>query len=86
MPWHGRRRQGCQRRYIFIPKIPTLLYFGMGNVGTVDMEIWNILLPFGILYIRTFGNFMVTWYIFSPFWYIVLRKIWQPWAAAVVIW
>jgi hypothetical protein len=33
------------------------------------MVIWNILWPFGnLVVIRTF----------SPFWYIVSRKIWQP--------
>jgi hypothetical protein len=33
-------------------------------------EIWYILLPL--------GEFMVSWYIFDPFWYIAPRKIWQP--------
>jgi hypothetical protein len=23
---------------------------------------------------------LVIWYIFSPFWYIVQRTIWQPWS------
>jgi hypothetical protein len=26
-----------------------------------------------------FGNVVVIWHIFPPFWYIVSRKIWQPW-------
>jgi hypothetical protein len=25
------------------------------------------------------GNLAAIWYIFPPFWYIVSRKIWQPW-------
>jgi ABC-type Fe3+ transport system permease subunit len=36
------------------------------------MAIWYILWPF--------GNFVIIWYIVSPFWYIVTRKIWQPWS------
>jgi hypothetical protein len=32
--------------------------------------IWSTLWPFGI--------FLVILY-FSPFWYVVTRKIWQPW-------
>jgi hypothetical protein len=34
-------------------------------------SIWYILWPFGI-FCGTFG-------IFFPFWYVVARKIWQPW-------
>jgi hypothetical protein len=41
------------------------------------MAIWNILRPSGTFY-GHFGNSVVIWYIFSPFWYIVSRKIWQP--------
>jgi hypothetical protein len=33
--------------------------------------IWNVLWPFGTFY-RHLVNF------FFPFWYVVLRKIWQP--------
>jgi hypothetical protein len=33
--------------------------------------IWYSLWPFGIL--------GVIWYISTPFWYTVSRKIWQPW-------
>jgi hypothetical protein len=29
--------------------------------------------------------FVAMWYIFPPFWYIVPRKIWQPWFAAAEI-
>jgi hypothetical protein len=35
------------------------------------MDIWSILQPFGICC----GNSVY----FSPFWYVVPRKIWQPW-------
>jgi hypothetical protein len=30
--------------------------------------------------LRAFGNFVVIWYIFSLLWYLVPRKIWQPWS------
>jgi hypothetical protein len=36
-----------------------------------SMDIWNILRPFGIFH----GHLVY----FPPLWYIVLRKIWQPW-------
>jgi hypothetical protein len=26
---------------------------------------------------------VVIWYIFPPFWYVVQRKIWQPWSCSV---
>jgi hypothetical protein len=31
-----------------------------------------------------FVDFMVIWYIFYPIWYIVLRKIWQPWSSTLL--
>jgi hypothetical protein len=42
------------------------------------LHIRNILRPFGIFYGRLVisGNLVY----FSPFWYIVSRKIWQPWS------
>jgi hypothetical protein len=48
------------------------------------MDIWYTLWTFGILY-GHLVYFMDIWYIlrqfgiFSPFWYVVPRKIWQPW-------
>jgi hypothetical protein len=38
----------------------------------------NILRSFGIFY-GHFGDVVVIWYISPTFWYIVSRKIWQPW-------
>jgi hypothetical protein len=50
--------------------------------------------PFGIFYghllyftdiyyiLWPFGNVVVIWHIFPPFWYIASRKIWQPWSKA----
>jgi hypothetical protein len=49
---------------------------GMENVGIFYghlkylLATWNISLPFGLF----FGHLVC----FSPFWYIVPRKIWQP--------
>jgi hypothetical protein len=42
-----------------------------------------ILWSFGLFYIKPFSNYMVIWCCdnleyFSPLWYIVSRKIWQP--------
>jgi hypothetical protein len=53
-------------RYIFIPKIPIRICFGgpwNGKCGPFITIRW----------------FLVIWYIFPTFWYIVSRKIWQPW-------
>jgi hypothetical protein len=38
---------------------------------------WYPLWPFGI-----FGGYLVY---YSPRWYVALRKIWQPWAAALAL-
>jgi hypothetical protein len=54
----------------------------MENVGNF-MAIWNILWPFGI-FCGHLVYFVTIWYIsrafgtFSPFWYVIPRKIWQP--------
>jgi hypothetical protein len=40
--------------------------------------IWYILWPF--------GNVVVIWLYFFPFWYIVSRKIWQPWLVVITNW
>jgi hypothetical protein len=70
------------RRYFFKPKIPIWVNFG----GPWNGKCWSILWPFGIYY----GNsvyFMAIWWVscnlvyFPLFWYIVSRKIWQPWTS-----
>jgi hypothetical protein len=49
---------------------------------------WNILWPFGLFYCHLVYCEAI-WYIlwlfgvFSQFWYIVPRKIWQPWSLCV---
>jgi hypothetical protein len=68
------------RWYFFQTKHPNLGKFWSGlkwKMSENFMAIWNILRPFG-----TFYGHLVRWWqfgIFSLFWYIVSRKIWQPW-------
>jgi hypothetical protein len=50
---------------------------GMENVVIYSGHLENFTTIGYIL--RAFGNFVV---IFPPLWYIVLRKIWQPWTRA----
>jgi hypothetical protein len=63
------------RWFIFKPKIPIL--------GSCYGRYWYIIFPFGQIS-GYLVYFMALWYIlwsfgiFSPFWYIVERKIWQP--------
>jgi hypothetical protein len=75
-----RKLTSAARLHIFKPKIPIWVNFGGSSngkcrylyVNLVDfMATWYSLWPFGI--------FKVIWHIFSPFWYVVPRKIWQPW-------
>jgi hypothetical protein len=49
----------------------------MKDVGII----WSILRPIGI-----FMPILVIWYIFSPFWYVAPRKIWQPWYELQIEW
>jgi hypothetical protein len=51
--------------------------FACGYLG------YTYIRPFVICYC-TFGNLVVIWYILPPFWYIVSRKIWQPWVEALL--
>jgi hypothetical protein len=64
----------------FQNKNPTLGKFGRALEwkGLVYlMPILNIIRLFGVFY-GQFVNFLVILYTFSPFWYVVTRKIWQP--------
>jgi hypothetical protein len=50
-----------------------------------SMAIWSLLRPFGTLYghLAYFvANCYILWLfsMFFPFWYVVPRKIWQPWS------
>jgi hypothetical protein len=68
------------RWFLSKPKIPIWVNLG----GPLNAKCVYILWPFGIFY-RNLGYFMTIWYIlcsfgkFFRFWYIVSRKIWQPW-------
>jgi hypothetical protein len=42
------------------------------------IALWNYLWPFGTFYWQ-FGMFSSHLVYFSQFWYVVPRKIWQPW-------
>jgi hypothetical protein len=64
-----------------------LVYF-MALWSILGMAVWSILKPFGCLlnghlvYFTAIWYYMYftnIWYIFSPFLYVVPRKIWQPW-------
>jgi hypothetical protein len=55
------------------------------NLGKFQraLECWYVLWSFRVFYSHLV-YFMVAaiWYIFPRFWYIVSRKIWQPWGGA----
>jgi hypothetical protein len=68
------------RWHLFKPKIPIWVNFG----GYYNGRCWNVLLPFGLFtaisYILwSFGIIYGYLVYFSPFWYVVPWKIWQPW-------
>jgi hypothetical protein len=42
------------------------------------LAIWNTCNTANLYSLFPFGNLVSIWYFF-PFWYIVSRKIWQPW-------
>jgi hypothetical protein len=50
--------------------------FAVDDVG-IFMPILSIFRPNGLFY-GHLVQFVVIWYLFYPFWYVVLRKIWQP--------
>jgi hypothetical protein len=74
------------------PGLPDGVYFQTKNpdlgkclravqrkMSVYSVAIWSILQLFGIFS----GHLVFFWLfgIFSPFWYVVPRKIWQPWRA-----
>jgi hypothetical protein len=68
--------QGCQMAY-FQTKNTNMDKFWrvlQSNISVCFMSIGPILRQFG-----TFCGFYLLFVIFSPFWYVVLREIWQPW-------
>jgi hypothetical protein len=79
--WRGSVTQRVARWYIFKPKIAN---FGKyWNVLQWKMlvnftAIRSILLPFRIFYGHLVYFVGTLLYVF-PFWYVVPRKIWQPW-------
>jgi hypothetical protein len=47
------------------------------------MTFWSIIVPFRIFYCHMV-HFLVILVYFFPYWYVVPRKIWQPWTFAEV--
>jgi hypothetical protein len=63
-------KQGVARWYIFKRKIPILGKFWRALEG----KILKYYMSLGMFY----GHLVYLMVCFSPFWYIVSRKIWQP--------
>jgi hypothetical protein len=80
----GRIRVRVARWYIYMQKVPIWVYSG----GPWKGNCWYVLWTFGIhMYVhiftamsKFFGLLVYKWTfgIFSPFWNVVPRKIWQP--------
>jgi hypothetical protein len=75
--------EGCQMAY-FQTKNPNLGKFWMGwEMGNVDIFYDHL-----VYFTAVLVYFVTSWYIlwlfgtFLPFWYVVPRKIWQPWLRA----
>jgi hypothetical protein len=70
----------------FKPKIPIWVNFA----GSCNRKSWYILCPFGQFYcycknVRAIWLFLGRMVYFSPFWYFVPRKIWQPFSLLCVV-
>jgi hypothetical protein len=79
--------QGCQM-VSFKTKNPNLGKFWRAldlKMFTYFMAIWNSLQTFGDI-LWPFGIFCGNLVYFSPFWYFVPRKIWQPWRRFEISW
>jgi hypothetical protein len=71
--WEGIAPQGCQM-FIFRTKIVIWVHFGESCSGifwSILIDIWSMVRPFDII------SYNLVY--FHPFWYVVPRKIWQPW-------
>jgi hypothetical protein len=67
---------------VFLPKSTNLGKFWRAwewKMLLYILVMWNILRTIGYIFLA-FGNCVVIGYIFSPLWYFVPRKIWQPWS------
>jgi hypothetical protein len=49
----------------------------MGDVG-IFTDNWSTFTAILGIFLWSFGKFCVNLVYFSPFWYIIPRKIWQP--------
>jgi hypothetical protein len=66
------------RWHIFETKMPIWVNFAIKYVGILYGHL-VFLRQFGIVY-DLIRYILWLFYIFSPFWYDVPRKIWQPWS------
>jgi hypothetical protein len=59
--------------------LPDAIFFAIWVHFGSAMEWKKVVILFRhLIHFRPFGNLVAIWYIFSPFLYIVSRKIWQP--------
>jgi hypothetical protein len=78
--WQGRDA----RWFVFKPKIPFWVKF----LGSCNGKCWYILCPLRLFYghwkyVMAIWCILWSFGIFSPFWFFVPRKIWQPCGRAV---
>jgi hypothetical protein len=77
--YHAILTDRITRCFIFMPIIPMWAYFGVPWHGKCWYMLWPLRILSDIWYILSaFVNFVIIWYIFSPIWYIIPRKIWHP--------
>jgi hypothetical protein len=67
--------------YVLKPKIPNWVNFRGSCAGWCGY----FLGPFGLFYVRSSGILCGQLVRLSPFWYVVPRKIWQPWLQCFVV-
>jgi hypothetical protein len=56
-------------------KIPIWVYFG----GPRNLKCWYNLWPNFMHLMDIWWSFVFCGHLFFPFWYVIPRKIWQPW-------
>jgi hypothetical protein len=75
--------QRVARWHIFKPQIPLWVNFGGSCNGRswsfLPIAIWSILWQFFIHRYVDFWYILWLFAVFFHFWYVVTRKIWQPW-------
>jgi hypothetical protein len=72
--------QGCHKVYFQTKNTHLRKILEGRKLLVYFIAIWSILRPFGIHTLWPFGIFHGY---FPPFWYVVPRKIWQPWLGVI---